>query len=247
MNIEVIDLEKAGKNYRKILILFFVFSIGMGGLIVGAFFLPMHENYTTMIAIVLLLILLAGMGAFRPRLMYYKEDLMFERLKGKQSPKISTSISPLSESFFVSLVNQEFKVNHKDERFTILTKYIKDKKQYHTKRPMLMVYVAIHDPKLDYQNSLIIQYINAIEDQLYKNKQRIMNYTVFVSKEGSQMTGEDKEDCNNVSFSRIGKRSIVTINLFYETKNQSCYFLYSNDYWPTSYYKFAVEFIKDLL
>lgn len=240
-------MEKAKKNYRNILIIFFIFVVVMGGLIVGAFYLPLHENYTTTIAIVLLLLLLVGMGIFRPRLIYYKEELMFERLKLNAEGRIPISSSPLSESFFVKLVDREFKVNHQDERLTILTKYVKDKTVYHLKRPMLMVYVAIHDPKIAFQSSLTIQYINLIEDQLYKDKKRIFNYQVFIAKEGPNMSDKDRDDCDQVSFSRIGKRSIVTINLFYETKGERLYFLHSNKYSPNSYYNFAVKFLKELL
>jgi hypothetical protein len=240
-------VEKAGKNYKRILILFFIFTILMGAVVVLAFFLPLHNDYQSLIAIALLLALLVGMGAFRPRLMYYKEELMFERLKLNSTGKISVRQSPLSEIFLRKLLAKEFQINHRDDKLTILTKYIKDRSQYHLKRPMLMVFVAIHDPKIDFQSELIIKYINIIEDGLYKEKKKIFHYTVYVAKEGPTMSKQDREECDNVSFSRIGKRSIVTINLFYETKNNACYFLHSDKYWPTSYYNYAVNYLKELL
>lgn len=246
LTIEVISVKEARKNYIKTLVFFFAFTAIMLTLLGLSFLIPAGE-YNTLIGIGIALIILIGMGAFRPRLMYYKEEVMFYKLKDNQDGRISTNLSPLSQAFFDKLLQKEFSINFQSQSFTIFTKYIKDKSQYHLKRPMLMVYVAIHHNDISYQDELFIKQINAIEDSFYKEKKRIFNYTVFVAKEGPTMSKNDQEECDKVSFSRVGKRSIVTINLFYETKKRSCYFLYSNKYSPTSYYNFGVQFLKENL
>lgn len=240
-------MKDARKSYKKILLLFFLYTIVFSVLVGVSFVLPLNDNYKMLIAMLLLVILLVGMFFFRPRLSYYKENLMFHRLLENKTKPLPLKESPCSSYFLDKLLDNGYIKSFDSQSFSILTKHVRDKKEWILKRPMLFVFVAIYDDKLDFQDPSIIKQINLIEDSYYKEKKRIFNYTVFVAKEGSKMTKKEQESYENVSFSRVGKRSIVTINLFYNTKNKSISFLHSETYAPNSYYRYAVDLLKEYI
>lgn len=240
-------MKKNSHEYKKWLLVFVIFTIIMVTLACLSFLLPIDENYQVLISMILLLLLLVGMMMFRPRLMYYKESLMYYRLKEKQDPSITMKQSPISKEFSNKLINEGFTKSSSSDSFTMYTKYLKDRKQFHLKRSMLMVFILIKTEKTSYQDKEIIKQINLLEDSLYKEKKRIFNYTVFIAKEGPTLTPQIQESCDYVSFSKVGARSIVNINLFYEINSKSCYFLYSDSYSPSSYYRFAVQVLTKLI
>lgn len=240
-------MKKSSKQYKKWLLGFALFTIFMLLLLGLSFLLPIDESYQISIVIVLLLLLITGMLMFKPRLVYYQEIFAYYKLKDKQDPPIKFKYSLFSQSFSDKLLEDGFLRSYSNESFTLYSKYAKDRKEFHLKRSMLIVFVIIKDESMDYQERKIIQRINKLEDALYKEKKRIFNYTVFVAKEGPKLTNEIKESCDNVSFSKVGSRSIININLFFETSSNSSYFLYSDSYSPSIYYRFAVGLLKDII
>lgn len=247
MNVEVYNLKQASKNYKKNLLGFAAFTIGMIVLVFLAFTLPINENYQVSIAMALLLLIIIGMVLFKPRLTYYKESLMYHRLKEKQGPHILTKQPLFSKSFFDKLIKQGFAKITENDSIILYSKYVKDRKQFHLRRSMLIVFAFVKQETMNYQDPSIVKQINLLEDSLYKEKKRIFNYTVYVVKEGMHLTDKIQNSCDYVTFTKAGARSIININLFYEISSKSCYFLYSDAYFPNSYYRFAVTSIKDLL
>lgn len=215
--------------------------------IITVFVLPINENSKISIVMLLILVLIMGIVFLRPRLMYHIENVMFYRLKEKQGPSLQKTLAPDTEAFKKSLENNGFTAHFKSDDFTIFKKYAKDRKIFLLKRPMLMVFVVIHQPSISYQSKLIVNEINRLEDSLYKNKQRIVNYTVYIAKSGQFLTPKIKDSCDYVTFSKVGVRSVVNINLFYENQSKSSYFLYSETYAPNSYYRLAVDLLKKIV
>lgn len=244
---EVTMLENAKKGFRKIFIGFIIFTVVMIGLIILIYALPFNENLRISLIMLIMLLIIVGIVMLRPRLMFQIEQIKFYRLKAVQGPMLQGSLTPESDNFSNRLIQEGFKSTYKSELFTMYTSYKKDSKQFYLKRPMLMVYVIIHQPQIGFQDKGIVREINRFEDSLYKNKKRVVNYTVYIAKSGATLTPNVKEACDYITFSKVGQRFINNINMFYETKSKSWYFLYSNEYAPNSYYRFAIDYLKKFI
>jgi hypothetical protein len=179
--------------------------------------------------------------------MYHLERIKFFRLKQNQGSKLRRMRSPASKAFTQKLIDQEFSLFYKSEAFSLFGRYTRDRKQFHLRRPMLFVYVIIHQQNIGFQDPSITREINRLEDSLYKEKKHIVNYTVYIAKEGQTMSKKTQEACDYVTYTKVGARSVVNINLFYETKPGSVYFLYSDTYSPNAYYRYAVSVLKELI
>lgn len=240
-------MDKARKNLKVYFLVFILYVFFIIGIIVGIFYLQINDNYKVSIAMVMMIILIVGVLIMKPRFIYHVENLKFYRLKESQSPMIESLYSPDSHYFDQKLKEFEFSTYYKSNDFTIYSSYVKDRKNFFLKYPMLFIFVIIHEQKIGYQSKLIINEINRLEDDLYKNKKRIVNYTVYIAKSGILLTNKIQEQCDYITFNKVGARSVVNINIYYETKSKSSYFLYSDTYSPSSFYKYAVDFLKSLL
>lgn len=234
-------METSEKYFKKYFILLIIYTILSVGLISSIFLLPINEDYKMSIAIVLIILYMVGLMKFKPRLAYHLEELQFHKLKKTQGPKIFSLLSPDSEDFMNNLINHDYKEFFESKDFTLLSKYVKNKKQIVLKRPMLMVVAIIHNRNIDFHSKQIVQEINRHEDALYKKKQKIFNYMVFIIKSGKTLDPKVQDSCDFITLSKKGNRSIVTINAFYETDHKTYYFLYSNEYSPNVYYSYAVD------
>lgn len=234
-------MEKAVKQFKKFFIYFIIFTLVIVGAIITLFLVPLELNYSLSLVLILILVYLGGVVWFSPRLMYHSESILYFRLKQHQSPAIPIKHSPTSTVFYKKLAKSDFRPFYTTDGFTIFMRYVKNRKKPVTRRPMLMVYVIIHQDQVDYQDQHIVSQINRLEDSLYAQKKRITNYTIYIVKSGLTLSGEERKKCDHVTFSKTRLRSIVNINAFYEVKTKSLYFLYSNHFHPSAYYKFAVE------
>ena len=229
------------------MIIFFMIILIFIGVIVVIFLLPTSEHLKVPLAMLVSLILLIFLILYRPRILYYLESIMFFRLLENQGPLLK-NVQPLESVTFIKKISDfGFALHLKTKEFTIYSCYAKDKKQNHLRRPMLLIYVLIHEDNITYQNKKIVQEINKLEDSLYKNKKRIVNYTVFIAKQGPKLTSAIKKACNQVSHSRVGQRYVININIYHETTTNSAYFLYSDNYAPNSFYRYAVNLLKDFI
>ncbi len=237
-------MKKAHKKFQQVFIGFIISIVIMFGLVVAPFYLPIDSNYQMLLASIILIIMLVFVAKSKPRLRYYLEQYMFFRLKDNQGPLIVSDISPEQQNFYQSLISDDFTAYSRAKDFTVLYKYVKDRKQVALRRPMLVVFVIIHQDDITFQDKNIVKEINRLEDELYKNKKRIINYTVLMAKTGLELSPKIKEACDYITISRMGKRSVVNINAYYATSTKSHYFLYSDSYMPSVYYSYAVELLK---
>lgn len=237
----------AKKSFRKNFILFFIVILLFVGLIGLIFALPIKENLKISFAMLVLLIMIVVLILFKPRLTFSLERIMYFRLIENQGEPLKNAQRLGSTVFLRRIKDFGFESHLKTNDFTIYSYYAKDRKQAHLKRTMLLIYVLIHQQNISYQSKEIVKEINALEDNLYKNKKRIFNYTVFIAKEGQTLTPQIKSSCDFVSFSRAGKRYITNINIFHDLEKNSAYFLYNNNYAPNSYYRYAVDILKNFL
>ena len=240
-------MKEKSKSFKIVFANLIAFIVIMILLIISIFYLPINSDYQISIAMVLIVILMIGVMKFKPRIMYYLENLLFHRLKSQQGPEIKSNISPESNAFYGKLMNDNFETYYKSNDFTLHYKYVKDKKNWILKRPMLIVFVILHQPYIDFQDKQVVNEINNLENKLYKMKKRIVNYSIFILKSSSKLTNKDKESCDYVSFTKVGKRSIVNINAIYNITKKSYYFLYSDTYTPNTYYNYAVDFLKSII
>ncbi len=240
-------MDKATAHYKKYFILFITYTVIIVGSIVALLVSPIDTNITLSIVLILLIAMIGGVFFFRPRIMFHTESIQYYRLKERQGPPLKLKKSPATKDFYDTLRQYNFEPGFSSNEFTIFKWYAKDSKQPVIKRPMLVIYVMIHESSMSFQSPKIIKEINRLENALYKEKKKITNYTVFVVKSGLTLTTDIRNACDYVTFSKVRSRSIININAFYEIQTKSLYFLYSDTFTPNLYYQYGVDLLKKLV
>jgi hypothetical protein len=240
-------MEYAKKQFIKIMLIFLGYILTLIFFAVLYFVLPIDNNIKLSLLLIVLILALTALFWIKPRMTYHSESYSYYRLISVQnSPKkLSNFISYVD--VITSLKNKDFLVFFQNEQFIILHRHTYDQNNLATRRPMLELFILIIDKSLHYKSALIDKQINLLEDMYFNKKTKITNYTIIIIKNGNDFSDEIKKECDEVTFSKIRYRSIVTINAFINEKDKTIYFLHSDVYHPNLYYKYATEMIQSLI
>jgi hypothetical protein len=199
------------------------------------------------LALVLLIVMLVVVFWFRPRLFYYQQLYAFLKLKEHSKPAIYTEFD-LSKSTWVDrLIKDSFKVFAETDDFILTHRFTQDATNFITKHPMLEIVVIVKKEEVMYTDPSITKYVNLLEADYQKKKILFRNYSIFVVKHGLILSDEMKNEADQIVFDKQGGHHVTVINAFYEIKNKSLYFLYSDLFAPTAYYQYAVDLLKTLI
>lgn len=181
--------------------------------------------------------------------LYFKKLLTSYNNLVKLAKVIKTQAQPLNYKDSVVenvkyFYNQGYQSFISTQDFTLLYKHVVDKSLKVKKIKKLYVVVLIKNKGYDFYHKNIHDEINKLEDS-FKRKDFPSKYIITAYKEVDHMTdGYIKEIGEVVSYS-VYKQTYVQINVGLAKDEKKAYFLYSNSYYPNSYYKEAVDSIKN--
>ncbi|MFA5036184.1 MAG: hypothetical protein WC479_03315 [Candidatus Izemoplasmatales bacterium] len=235
------------KKYQILMIeLFVAIAIAIGIAILIAI-TSWSVDLKLSLVLVLLIILLIILMWFKPRLFYYSQQFAFIRLKNCQNPPIATKYDLSIGLWIAYLIKLKFIIFSDSDAFTMVYRIVKNTHQTIIHRSMLEILVVIKQPTMTYTDANITKTINRLEDDCAKRKQSYRNYSILLIKTGPVLTEAEKNLTDQVVFERQVGYNIVTINGFFNTETQKLYFLHSDKFYPTIYYKYAVDLLLSLI
>lgn len=199
----------------------------------------------------LTLFLIAGIAALVPLLILKRKfDLATFSYKHKQlflnlEPGIVLEKNILNNDWIDFIKTQGF-INYRSHgsyhMFYKIDDGINEKRSQRT----LFVILLIMDEKISFENQQMSNLINGLEKTISKKK-RYKNRVIYQFKSGQKFTQEKSKSTNYILFANQNSYNIVLINLYYFIEDNVAYFVHSNKFPPTDYYKFATETIIKLI
>jgi hypothetical protein len=199
------------------------------------------------LVLVIVIIMLIVALWYNPRVFYYNQMYGFARLKHHQAKPVKAKRDVFSRDFSNYLIKKSFKIKDDFGAFVLYHRYTKDEKELVTRYPMLEMLIIIRDQDMGYQDSNIKKAINILEDEYAKNKVKFRNYAIIQIKRSDRLTDDVVKQADQVVFDKQGGRHITVINAHYNTSDETIYFLHSEYFAPTSYYKYVVKLFKSLI
>ena len=240
-------MKQIRKKQTMLLISFFISILVIITGIIVLFQSSIDADIKLSILLVILIISLFVVLWFKPRLFYYAQQYGFTKLKSLQGKEIKTKHNIGQQSYVNYLMKKSFKVFLSDHDLVIMHRFTRDQTNIYTKQPMLEIIALIEDPKITYSDERITKVVNMIEEDYLKNRIRFKNYTILQFKACDELDEELKDQCDQVVFDKQAGRNIIVINGCYQRNHQNVYFLYSDSFYPTAFYKYGVDLIKEII
>lgn len=108
----------------------------------------------------------------------------------------------------------------------------------------LVLLILLHDNKLSFDSSIVVNKINEFELKLRK-KEKYRQRVFIHFKVYNSLNNERLELANDVFWIKQKNEHITSLNVFYFKQDKSVYFLHNKNYYPTRFYEYATkEIIK---
>jgi len=240
-------MNQLRSRQRRLFIAFLVIEAVFIGLAIGVFFTPWSfDGKMAAITGVLFCGLLAALW-FHPRLFYYAQMYGFARLRAEAAPAIATSRDLTSPDYVAFLKSKGFSVFVDTRDFTLLHRTAKDPTNLLRRATMLDIIVLIRSSRTGYDDPGIAAAINKLENDYVAKKTRLQNYAIIEVKAGGAIDAATKEAVDQVTFEKQGKNGIANLNVHYDADGRSAYFLHSDTYAPSAFFRYAVDMFKSTL
>lgn len=235
------------KKYRILMFEFFITVAVAIALAIVIAITSWSLDLKLSLVLVLLIILFIILLWFKPRLFYYSQQFAFVRLKINQNPPVITDYDLSKGIWIAELIKRNFTIFCDSDAFTLVYRITKNTRQTIIHQPMLEIVVLIKKASMTYTEQIITKTINRLEDDCAKRKLSYRNYSIFLIKTGSPLTETENDLVDQVVFERQNGHNIVAINGFYDEETHKLYFLHSDQFYPTVYYKYAVDLLLSLI
>jgi len=240
-------MELIRKKQRQLFISFLL-TIGLFiSLIIGLFLTSWSMDLKLSLLLISLIIMLFVLFWFKPRLFYYDQQYGFLKMKSLQGKPLTTTFDISSQQWVLHLRKKNFTVFASNESYAVFHRFTRDATNFLTKRPMLEIVTVIYKETMPYHDKEISKMINLIEDDYLRRKVKFTNYTILQMKFGDEMSTEIEKEADQVVFDNQAGRHITVVNGYYIKKQKEVYFLYSDFYTPTAFYRHGVDLMKELL
>lgn len=181
-------------------------------------------------------------------LKYYLDYYLFQEqyyflLSGQEEP-FRTKKNILSKDWESKLIRENYKSYFSDHDLTIMFK-IEDIMENKKRTKTLILLLLIHNPKLKFESTYIINKINDIELEI--RKKNYFNQRIFIHfKKFDNISKDNLKLANNVFWIKKKRQFITSINVCYFEKESLVHFIHNKNYVPNIYYKFATSEIFKL-
>ncbi|HHT38894.1 MAG: hypothetical protein RBS76_01925 [Acholeplasmatales bacterium] len=232
------------KKYQSLVITFFsIIVIFIVAMMIVAFKVDDNEKMT-MINLILMVVLLVISLLFRTVLLGYKYMAGIARVVLKQGKPINFYNN--LDSIEYKLIQKGYQKYANNENYQILyyQENIVKKKVFRTKR--LYVVILIKDQTIDFYDKNLHDEITALQE-LFPKKERANQYLFNAFKSFNNIYQEDIKALSEVVSYGAGKQFFTQINIGLNKSDKKAYFLYSDDYYPSTSYKDCVELIKTII
>jgi len=240
-------MEIIRKKQRQLFISFLLTIALFIGLIIGLFLTSWSIDLKLSLLLVSLIVMLVVLFWFKPRLFYYDQQYGFLKMKSLQGKPLSTSFDLSSQQWVLHLRKKNFTVFASNEAYAVFHRFTRDATNFLTKRPMLEIIAILYKDSMNYHDQEISKIINLIEDDYLRRKVKFTNYTILQIKFGDDITKDIEQAADQVVFDNQAGRHITVVNGYFIKNQKEVYFLYSDFYTPTAFYRHGIELMKELI
>lgn len=240
-------MEIIRKKQRQLFITFILTILFFVGLIIGLFMTSWAMDLKLSLLLLSLIMMLVVLFWFKPRLFFYDQQYGFLKMKSLQGKPLATSHDLSSQQWVAHLRKKNFTIFASNEAYAVFHRFTRDATNFLTKRPMLEIIAVIYKDDMPYHDKEISKIINLIEDDYLRRKVKFTNYTILQIKYGEVITKEIENEADQVVFDNQAGRHITVVNGYYMTKQKEVYFLYSDFYTPTAFYRHGIDLMKEIL
>lgn len=237
------EIKGLKKRRNKLLGVVFISIIVVLTTSLTLYFLRIPSVDLTLIIILLLIALLVIIFIIKPKLMYTTIQYRYLLL-------LSQSNKPykVNEVFDLKWINKitldGYSYSYKGNQVDILYKVSKPlERSAFLSNSLLEIITIFKDETLDFYDDLLHNEYKKIWD-IEQAKNKISKQVIIQIKKYHEFNDDIKNDLDRIISFREGKNHLVTINCGFFEKTKSFYFLHSNTYAPSLYYKHGVDTIK---
>lgn len=250
MGRKVIDSTKQIRNLKKnknlLLSIVFVSIFIVLSILIGMLLLDIEFTTVTLVSILLLILLLIELLLIKPKIMYigiqYRYLLLIS--KSKEPYKVDEIFNT---KWITKIVNSGYKYSYKGDYVDVLYRLSKPlERNVFTNNSLLEIITIIKDNAIDFYDDILNDLYKNIW-QLEQAKNKVSKQVIIQFKLYDDINDHITDDLNRIISYREGKNHLVTINCGYFKKNQLFYYLHSDHYAPTLYYKHGVDLIQNLV
>lgn len=242
------DLKK-NKNlsyYKKKRNLILFFLIGMiiliAAVILLLYFLKLIDNNLLLtIGLVLMTAYLILFTFIRNRFIvydtYYQYLLMIENKKDPYK-----LITKLFTAKWLKRIEEEYKLKVDNNEFRLYSKYIKKQAKPLRMRNTLVLVIVAKVKNFDFYSTAVETEI----EMLHRDKQKIRRQIALQFKRYESLDEEAINEVDQIINFKNGQNQMIHISAGYSDKSNELYFLEPKKRYPSKYYFYACEMIKDL-
>jgi len=202
------------------------------------------DNIMTIINISLIFILLVTSLIYRKYIFAYNNMAKIAKLIIAQDEPVNYVKNIIDNEY--KLTNDSFVLYSKTDVFSIYYRNAKLENYQFKKIYQIEIVVLIRKEDYDFYSKAIEAEINKLEASIPK-KERPTKYIIIEFKGITKMDDNIKKEISEIVSYKVGKQYYCQINVGLHKINKKAYFLYSNSYYPSVYYKKGIELIQKLI
>lgn len=198
----------------------------------------------TSINIGLLFVTLVFVLLFRKTIFINNNAARIANLILKQSPPLPYSVNIVDNHHILSSFGFVKQVNTSD--FVMYYKHTLLRTSAFKKVFQLEISYILKNEKIDFYEKDIDEEISKIE-RLFQKSEKPTKYIIIGYRNYETFNEEARKQLVEVVSYSLNRHSFAQINVGFVKKDMKAYFLYSDSYYPSMYYKEGVEFIKGII
>jgi len=191
----------------------------------------------------LLVLVLVIALLFRSKIYTYNNLAKIATLVLRQDKPISYIESIVTHPH--KLLTQGFIQVANFERFSMYYRHSKNPSAITTKVFKIEICIIVKDSSLDFYDASIEEEIQKLENT-FTRKDRPTKYIILGFKNYESVNEKILKELSEVVCYSVARFHYSQINAAFIRTEKKCYFLYSDSYNPSSYYKQGIDFIKHL-
>lgn len=191
------------------------------------------------IMVILLLIIWKLRGVYQINNMEHKYAI----LQNKKEASIKIGKEIVSAKWIETIIHKyDYQTHIKHENYHLLYRFEKEKGR--KKAETLFIVVWIKDQSISFESINLAKDIASLEKNIYKTKK--YKHRIILQFKNGRASGKELKEADKVFYFQQNRINFVLINCLFDQKNKSLYFLHSNQFYPTTYYKYGVDEIKKI-
>jgi len=231
------------KYYFYLTLLIFIIAIFIGIFIIINIKVP-NYNEASLYYLILMVFFIAILLYFRQLLYSYNNLARIAKVILNQDKPLRYKKNPIIHKDY--FIKNNFDTFTNNENYIIYYKNEPNRVLKFKKINIITLILILKKNDLDFYDKTLHEDINKLE-ATFSKKEFPNKYVIAAFKEFNGINKEDLKSISEVvSYSRL-KQTYVQINVGLNKADKLAYLLYSNSYYPSGYYKEAVDLIKDIL